>query len=447
MIEGIGAAPGWLTAVPRIVRLAVPMTASRFGLLLILVTDVAMLGRVDSSALAAFAVAAMPAQFLTAICNGLLGSVTVMVARDGSAQPALRPRILAGGCILALVAGTLAGAVLMLGPFFLPVIVGEPHLAADGGPIAQAFAVGMPGLCLFMAMAAFQEARGHVVPVLWAVALGIVVNGIGNGLVLSEGDTAAQAAWNVAMVTSVARWTMCTALILQTLGGMPSKPVGLARAVGALLRLGAPMAFASMLESSAFTTIALFATRFGSDAVAAYEISSTVVRIAHLPALGLGAAATVLVGRAIGVGETRQARDTGRAGYAVVLTLMAVVALPLLTMPEATGRWFSAERGILDLLATLFPLTAAIVVADGAQAVLAGSLRGHGDVLVPAGLHILSFWLIAVPLGFWLGIRLDWSIDGCATALAVGLVAATVAFTVRLRCLRPLRAEARLPLH
>ncbi len=332
----------------------------------------------------------------------------------------------------------MAGAALALAPLFLPAIVGNPGLARSGGPIAQAFALGMPGLCLFMAMAAFHEARGNVVPVLWAVTFGIVVNAFGNAVLLSRGGDAAEMAWSVAMVTSTARWLMCAALILLTIGGRPRNASGLADCTLRLLRIGAPMAFASMLESSAFTTIALIATRFGADAVAAYEISSTVVRIAHLPALGLGAAATVLVGRALVDGQARRARDTVRAGYAVVLALMAVVALPLLALPEATGQWFSSEARVLDLLATLFPITAAIVVADGAQAVLAGSLRGHGDVLVPAGLHILSFWLIAVPLGFWLGIRLDWSIDGCAAALAAGLVAATFAFSIRLRCLSPL---------
>jgi Na+-driven multidrug efflux pump len=53
-----------------------------------------------------------------------------------------------------------------------------------------------------------------------------------------------------------------------------------------------------------------------------------------------------------------------------------------------------------------------MIIADGAQAVLASTARAIGDVLVPLGLFGVSFWLLGVPLAFWLGLRADYGVTG-----------------------------------
>lgn len=191
-----------------------------------------------------------------------------------------------------------------------------------------------------------------------------------------------------------------------------------------------------MLESSAFTAVALLSTRFGKDAVAAYEIAGTIIRIAHFPPIGIGVAATVMIGRALSAGEPAVAADLARAASLAVAVLMLPVALPLLVLPAGVGAVFSSERAVLEAMGTLLPIAAVIVVADGLQAVIAGSLRGHGDVFASATLHVFSFWLVTVPLAFFFAIGLGWSVNGCAAALACGLLTASGVLLLRLRWLQ-----------
>ncbi len=70
-------------------------------------------------------------------------------------------------------------------------------------------------------------------------------------------------------------------------------------------------------------------------------------------------------------------------------------------------------------------------VGDGAQAVLASAARAIGDVLVPLGLFGVSFWLLGVPLAFWLGLRADYGVPGLLVAMALGLALAALALGIR----------------
>jgi MATE family multidrug resistance protein len=70
-------------------------------------------------------------------------------------------------------------------------------------------------------------------------------------------------------------------------------------------------------------------------------------------------------------------------------------------------------------------------VGDGAQAVLASAARAIGDVLVPLGLFGVSFWLLGVPLAFWLGLRADYGVPGLLVGMALGLALAALALGIR----------------
>ena len=52
-------------------------------------------------------------------------------------------------------------------------------------------------------------------------------------------------------------------------------------------------------------------------------------------------------------------------------------------------------------------------------------------MLVPLGLFGFSFWLLGVPLAFWLGLSADYGVPGLLVGMSVGLTLAALALGLR----------------
>jgi MATE family multidrug resistance protein len=70
-------------------------------------------------------------------------------------------------------------------------------------------------------------------------------------------------------------------------------------------------------------------------------------------------------------------------------------------------------------------------VFDGLQAVTSGVLRGTGDTRVPAVLHLVAFWGVGIPLGYYLGFHTTWREQGLWVGLVAGLAAAALLQSAR----------------
>jgi MATE family multidrug resistance protein len=80
---------------------------------------------------------------------------------------------------------------------------------------------------------------------------------------------------------------------------------------------------------------------------------------------------------------------------------------------------------------SLMLLAAAFQIFDGVQAVNLGILRGLEDVNVPLWITLSAYWVIAIPLGYWLGISMDYGIFGIWIGLTSGLVITATSLSIR----------------
>ncbi|MEO1398489.1 MAG: MATE family efflux transporter, partial [Pseudomonadota bacterium] len=69
---------------------------------------------------------------------------------------------------------------------------------------------------------------------------------------------------------------------------------------------------------------------------------------------------------------------------------------------------------------------AAFQLADAAQAVASGSLRGLKDTRVPMQIAVFSYWAIGVSVAYMLAFPLGWGAEGVWFGLAFGLLAAAI---------------------
>ena len=78
-------------------------------------------------------------------------------------------------------------------------------------------------------------------------------------------------------------------------------------------------------------------------------------------------------------------------------------------------------------------MCAIAAIPDGVQAVLMGALRGASDVWPATFLYVVAFWIVMVPLGYWLAVPRGMGAYGLMVAVAAGATLAAVLLGWRFR--------------
>jgi MATE family multidrug resistance protein len=118
-------------------------------------------------------------------------------------------------------------------------------------------------------------------------------------------------------------------------------------------------------------------------------------------------------------------------GAGLVFPSMAGATLLLTLAPEWVVSLYSDEAAVQALALRLMTITAWFILADGAQGVLTGAVRGMADAAMPTLIAGLSFWLVGVPLCYGLAFTAGWGTVGLIWGLFVGLIVAMSLLALR----------------
>src|SRR5258708_4476400 len=192
-----------------------------------------------------------------------------------------------------------------------------------------------------------------------------------------------------------------------------------------LIVIGAPISIAFVLEYGLFAAAALLMGLIGTTALAAHQIALQVTAILFMVPFGIGMAATVRVGHAVGRNDPAAVKRAGLVATLLGIALVSTLTLAVMLGRFAIARFFfgdaAASAGVaIDLTATLLMVGATFFVADGIQTVAAGALRGMNDTRVPLLFSVISYWLIGFPAACGLAFRTELGAVGVWIGLSCG---------------------------
>ena len=201
-------------------------------------------------------------------------------------------------------------------------------------------------------------------------------------------------------------------------------------------RLGTPIAITFTLESLVFYAAVMLMGIIGDTALAAHAIAMQIATITFMVPLGFGQVATVRVGLAWGRGDTSGVTRSGWASYTLGVGCMGLAALVMWLAPKTLIGLFidtrlAENQGIVELAIHFLAFAALFQIADGAQAVSSGMLRGLHDTRVPMLLAAIGYWVLGVPIGVFLAFVVDLKGIGIWIGLATGLSIVAVLLTWR----------------
>ena len=207
----------------------------------------------------------------------------------------------------------------------------------------------------------------------------------------------------------------------------------------AVWRLGLPIALTLAFEVTIFNAAAFLMGRIGADELAAHVVALQIASFCFMVPLGISQAATVRVGLAHGAGDPHGVTRAGWTAFALGVGFMGFTATMMVTMPELLIAAFLDMQDprnfpVIQYALSFLVVAAIFQIADGAQVVGAGMLRGLQDTRVPMILAGVGYWGIGLPLGVALAFGTDLRGVGIWIGLATGL--AMVAILMVLRWMR-----------
>jgi MATE family multidrug resistance protein len=423
------------------IRLAVPVVFVQLGFMLMGVVDTLMVGRLSASALASVAIGNLYFFNVTIFGSGTLMALDPIIAQAvGAGDDETVATSLQRGLILSIGLSVLTA--LLLAPA-APVLRGL-HQPVEIIPATADYVrisiVGVAPYFAFVVLRQSLQALHRVAPIVATVVAANLVNAFFNWVfVYGHLGSPALGVAGSAIATSIGRWLMFLLLLL--IAWRDIRPHVLPRREGItswpalrrMLAIGAPIGAQQALEAGAFGAIGLLMGLISTTAVAAHQIAITLAAFTFMVPLGVGSAAAVRVGHAIGAGDIVRARSAIRAAYAAGVGFMALTALMFLGAPTLLARAFTTDAAVIEVAATLIPIAGFFQVFDGGQAVGAGVLRGAGDTRAPLIVMLTGYWLIGVPVSAYLGFRTSLGAAGLWWGFVISLAAVAVFLNVRIR--------------
>ncbi|UYZ63599.1 MATE family efflux transporter [Hymenobacter weizhouensis] len=424
--------------------LAYPVMLSQLGHVLVNVVDSMVVGQTGKVPLAAVSLSVSVSTVVMVLGLGLAMGITPLVAAaDGRRDVAALGRLLVNGVWLCAAAGAVLALFGLVVPPLLPYLNQPAEVVALAAPWVRVMFLSLLPLMLFQGFKQFAEGLGLTrQAMLLSVQANLLNAVLCYGLVFGRLGLPELGMMGAAWATLLARGLMALLMAAYVLRAVRLQPYRQAAAqrllpdapgLHRLLGLGTPIGVQMMFEMGAFSFSAIMIGWLGATQLAAHQIAINVASVTYMAASGIGAAATIRVGKYYGQQDGPEARQAGLAAYWLTFGFMSLMGLLLVLGRLRIPLYYNHDPAVVAQAAALLLIAAAFQVSDGLQVVGLGALRGLEDVKVPSVVALLAYWVVALPLGYVLGFRAGWGAAGVWVGLLTGLTLVAALLLVRFR--------------
>jgi MATE family multidrug resistance protein len=441
--------------VRRLLTLAWPVAVAQAATMLMGFVDLLMVGRLGADAMNAIGLA-NPWVFGTMFfAVGMISGIDPLVSQaHGAGDGERAARALQRGIIVAL---ALSPALILLWTqtgAFLSLSGQDPGHAAAADTYVWVQVPSIPFFLLSAALRQYLQGRELVRPAMWVVGIANIFNVLFNWvLIFGNLGFPALGLEGAGIATALTRVLSFFALLafvrsfrLHAGAWIPwSREILRWPGFRQLLGLGIFIAIQSSLEMWAFGASNLIAGRLGTHALAAHVIVMHMASFSFMFVLGVSQATTVRVGNLLGAGRPADAQRAGSIGIVLGGLVMGCFAAVFLIGRNVIPSIYVDDAAVVAVAVSIVPMAAAFQVFDGLQNTACGVLRGMGRPRPAVVANTIAYWVIALPLGYWLALQTDAGIQGLWSALTVGLVVVAIGLVFYLSRRGPATVQALAP--
>lgn len=238
----------------------------------------------------------------------------------------------------------------------------------------------------------------------------------------------------LAVASLITRYFMGIVLFLYCYKKVSIKPFKDGGYYKDLLRVGLPASLAVMIEFIGFNAITVILGRISGIYAAAQNVVCTITSVSFMVPLAISNATAVKVGFANGAKYYKSLKRYACTGIALCVAFMACSAIVVGIFPEFLVRLFTQDAELVQVCIPVVAMLCLFQVFDGLQVALAGVFKGIKQTGVVMIANFIAYWLVSIPLGCLLGLKLKLNLLGFWYSLAVSaIVLCTIMLVTLLR--------------
>lgn len=200
-----------------------------------------------------------------------------------------------------------------------------------------------------------------------------------------------------------------------------------------MIRLGFPTALQMFFEVTAFAAAAFICGLVSAKDIASHQIVLSMASFTFNLCIGLSVSSTVMIGRKLGEQNFVELRKIGINNLKITFIFMFICGVLFIMGRNLLPTFFTKpdEVEVLLLASQLMIIAALFQLSDGIQVTALGMLRGLQDVKIPSIYTFIAYWIITIPLGYFLCVTQKMGAFGMWIALGLGLTISAVMLVFR----------------
>jgi putative MATE family efflux protein len=407
--------------------LSIPMVLEMAGESLFAVVDAFFVARLGSEALAAVGLTESVLEIIYAIAVGLAMATTAVVARRfGEKDKRAAARTAVQAIYIAVVLSVVFGA---LGAIFAPDILrlmgADEATVAAGTPYTRLLYASMVSIMLLFINNAIYRGAGDAAMAMRSIWLANGINVVLDPLlILGIGPFPELGLLGAAVATTIGR---STGVVYQLWGLSRGKRLRVRREdlavnfalIGKILHVSAGGIGQMFIATASYIGLIRILATFGSVVLAGYVIAIRVVIFIILPAWGVANAAATLVGQNLGAGKPDRAEKSVWITGLWNMGFMAVITVLFVVFAESIVGVFTDDPETLAVGTAALRIISYGYVFYAWGMVVLQAFNGAGDTVTPTWVNFVAFWLIQIPLAWWLATFTDLAHHGVYLAIAI----------------------------
>jgi MATE family multidrug resistance protein len=429
--------------IKQIVILLIPILITQLGMFSMVFFNTIMSGKYNPSDLAGVAIGSSIWNPIFTGLSGILLAVSPIAAqRFGEKKNKEVSSVVTHGIYLGII---IAVVVIVLGIFLLDPILVKMNLPASVHHTAHGYLVGLSfgilPLFIFNVLRSFIYALGKTRVVMVILLSSLPVNFFLNYvLIFGNWGFPKLGGAGAGYATSFTYWVICgiTAYIIRKQDPFSFyvrrshfKEFSF-KELREIMNIGVPMGLSIFFETSMFAVVTILISKFNITTIAAYQSALNIVSFLYMIPMSISMAQTVLVGFEVGAKRYSDAKTYSWLGVALAILIAIVTGLFVVLFRFEVAGFYSNKAAVINLTAHFLIYALFFQISDAIQATAQAALRGYKDVNLAFIMTLIAYWLICLPVGYFLAHYSGLGAPGYWIGLTFGLLAAGVGLSLRL---------------
>jgi putative MATE family efflux protein len=364
----------------------------------------------------------------TAAMGLSIGVAAVVARRIGEKRIDEAAEVAVQGIALGLVVAAVVAILgIALAPRLLAVMGASPNVIAIGSGYTRTMLGGSATVLLLFLINAILRGAGDAaiaMRVLWLANIINILLGpcfiFGLGPFPQLGVTGAAVATTIGRGTGVLyqmyRLTRGDARIAIRRFHLKLKPDIMAN----LVRLSGSGTFQVLVGTASYIGLVRIVSTFGSAALAGYTIAIRLVIFCLLPSWGLSNAAATMVGQSLGAGKPERGERAVWIASGYNMVLLGSVGLLFIIFANPIVGLFTHDPQAAPTAALALRTMSCGFLFYALGMVLTQSFNGAGDTWTPTWINLVCFWLLQIPLAYFLSVVAGYGPFGAFLAITIG---------------------------